>query len=100
MIVDRSDAVVVKPPPRYPDYQYNRVHITPLNVRDQVLPDGVINQLQIPPPANQIAPPRTTPVIPVPNGGAPPTPRAGFPAWAKIGIVAVGVLFLIGGLRT
>lgn len=92
MIVDRSDAAVVKPLPRYPDYQY----IQRVNGRDQILPDDVINQLQIPPPANRVAQPQITPpVIPTPNGG----PPAGFPAWAKIAIGVAGVLFLIGGVR-
>lgn len=93
MIVDRSESAAVKPLPRYPDYQY----IQRVDGRDQVLPDDVINQLQIPPPANLITPPQIT--RPIPNGGLAPTPRAGFPAWAKIGIGVAGLLFLMGGVR-
>lgn len=88
MIVDRSKAVVVKPLPRYPDYMPNG---------GGEMPGEGINQLQIPPPANRIASPQITRVIP--NGGLAPTPRAGFPTWAKIGIGVLGVLFLIGGVR-
>lgn len=87
MIIDRSDAPAVKPIPRYPEYQRNG---------GGQMPGEGINQVQIPA-ANRIAPPQITPVV-TPNGGAPPTPGAGLPTWAKIGIAAVGVLFLMGGL--
>lgn len=89
MIIDRSDAVAVKPLPRYPDYERNG---------GGILPGEGINQVQIPPPANRIALPQITPPL-IPNGGAPPTPGAGLPRWAKIGIGVAGVLFLIGGVR-
>lgn len=90
MIVDRSEGVVVKPFPRYPDYERNG---------GGILPGEGINRMLFPPAVTQIAPPQITPVVPVPNGGAAPTPGAGFPTWAKIGIGVVGVLFLIGGVR-